>query len=217
MILNPKETTIAYRCPGCGQGVKSIVGVFSLTGDKMKLKCPCGASSLEIDKTKEDKFKITTPCMLCGSEHKFTIAASTFFEKELFAYPCTYSGIDTCFIGSEEKVSEALEKNENEVIELFKSIGIDDPASILKEAYEDDEDNEDVEDGDVLDTIVFVLRDLLDTDSIKCGCDKPDYDFSLCEGYVKAFCRSCQKSADIPARGKQDAENFLECYELILK
>ena len=44
MILNPKETTIAYRCPGCGQGVKSIVGVFSLTGDKMKGARGCSAA-----------------------------------------------------------------------------------------------------------------------------------------------------------------------------
>ncbi len=216
MVLDPKQTTIAYRCPACGQGVKSIVGVFGLTGSKMRLKCACGGSALEINRNKDEKYKISVPCMLCGNDHKFTLSASTFFEKELFQYPCTYSGINTCFIGNEERVGLALEDNEKEVIELFKSIGVEDPAQILANTY-DEEDKDEIEDTDVLDTIVFVLRDLLDTNSITCGCSEPDYDFLSCNGYIKVYCKSCRKSADIPAKGKQDAENFLECYELRLK
>lgn len=216
MIINPKQTTIAYRCPRCGQGVKSIVGIFSLTGDKMKLKCPCGASALDIERTREEKYRITVPCMLCGSDHKLTISPQTFFEKEKFSYPCTYSGVDCLFLGSEKSVEEALEKNENEVIELFKSIGVENPGEILSQTY-DEKERDEVEDVDVLDTIVFVLRDLMETDSIKCGCDTPDFDFLMCDGYVKVFCRSCQRSADIPARGRCDADKFLDCFELKLK
>ena len=44
MILDVKQTTAAYRCPHCGSGVMSAVGLFSLTGaaDMVKLKCDCG-------------------------------------------------------------------------------------------------------------------------------------------------------------------------------
>ena len=219
MIITPKETNIAYRCPKCGQGVKSVVGIFSLTGDKLKLKCPCGGSALDIDRTRDNKYMITAPCVMCGTDHKFTIAASSFFEKELFTYPCTYTGVDCCFIGLADKVSEALDNNEKEVIELYKRIGVEDPAEMLHGEYGDDDDDEkvDIEDTDVLDSIMFVLRDLLDTDSIKCNCNEPDYDFTLCDGYIKVFCRNCGASADIPARGRHDAESFLECYELKLK
>ena len=44
-----------------------------------------------------------------------------------------------------------------------------------------------------------------------------DFDYALCKGYVKVFCRNCGASADIPAMGKYDAEKFLECSELNLK
>ncbi len=216
MIIKPKQTSIAYRCPRCGQGIKSVVGIFSLTGDKMKLKCPCSESELVIDRTRENKYTITAPCIMCGNDHKFTLAADSFFEKELFRYPCTYTGVDTCFIGNAEKVESALEENEKEVIEIYKSIGVEDAAEMLHPKYEDEEEDE-IQDTDVLDTIVFVLRDLLDTDSIKCKCDTPEYDYTLCNGYVKVFCKNCSASADIPARGKGDADRFLECYELKLK
>jgi len=48
MVLNPKETTLAYRCPHCGAGVMSIVGLFTLTADMLKLKCDCGKSELTV-------------------------------------------------------------------------------------------------------------------------------------------------------------------------
>ena len=30
MILDPKKTTVAYRCPSCGAGVMSVVGISTL-------------------------------------------------------------------------------------------------------------------------------------------------------------------------------------------
>ena len=44
MIINPKETTVAYRCPACGAGVMSAVGIFALSAEMIKLKCTCGQS-----------------------------------------------------------------------------------------------------------------------------------------------------------------------------
>ena len=39
MILQPKDTTVAYRCPECGATVFSVVGALALSGDMIKLKC----------------------------------------------------------------------------------------------------------------------------------------------------------------------------------
>ena len=48
MVLESKQTTVAYRCPHCGAGVLSAVGMFSLAADMVKLKCSCGKSELEM-------------------------------------------------------------------------------------------------------------------------------------------------------------------------
>ena len=48
MILKSKETTVAYRCPVCGKNIISVVGIFMLSGDLIKLKCDCGVSELTI-------------------------------------------------------------------------------------------------------------------------------------------------------------------------
>ena len=58
MVLDKKETTVAYRCPQCGSWVASIVGVFSLTADMLRLKCPCGESELTIVNTNDKKIRL---------------------------------------------------------------------------------------------------------------------------------------------------------------
>ena len=68
MVLNQKETTVAYRCPECGASVMSMVGVFTLTADMIRLKCPCGGSELEIVYTRDKKVRLNVPCFLCPSD-----------------------------------------------------------------------------------------------------------------------------------------------------
>ena len=49
MVLNTKQTTVAYRCPHCGAGVMSAVSPFALRGNMVRLKCTCGQSVMEIE------------------------------------------------------------------------------------------------------------------------------------------------------------------------
>ena len=84
MVLQQKQTTVAYRCPECGAIVLSLVGIFALTADMIRLKCPCGQSELEILYTKDKKVRLTVPCFACPTSHSYLISSSLFFEKELF-------------------------------------------------------------------------------------------------------------------------------------
>ena len=123
MILSSRETCIAYRCPYCGTGVKSMVGVFSLSGAVKKLKCDCGSSELKITQLRDGKLRISAPCFFCMTEHSFVISSKLFFDKELFVYPCPYSAIDIIFIGTPEAVSVALDKSEQEIIKMLRDTG----------------------------------------------------------------------------------------------
>mgnify|MGYP003294672595 CR=1 FL=1 len=43
MILSPKETVIAYRCPDCGEATVGLVGRFALSANMVRLKCSCSS------------------------------------------------------------------------------------------------------------------------------------------------------------------------------
>ena len=93
MVLDAKQTTVAYRCPHCGAGVMSVVGLFSLSADMVKLKCTCGESEMSVVYSKDGKIRLTVPCILCPKPHVFTLNSSVFFKNELFVLPCPLSDI----------------------------------------------------------------------------------------------------------------------------
>ena len=57
MIVQEKETTVAYRCPECGCGVMSLVGAFRLRADRLTLKCDSGTSEMNIIRSKDGRVR----------------------------------------------------------------------------------------------------------------------------------------------------------------
>ncbi|MBQ7010988.1 MAG: hypothetical protein IJN63_04720 [Clostridia bacterium] len=220
MLLDPKKTTVAYRCPVCGCGVMAPVGVFSLTADRMKLNCVCKKSAMDISKTKDDKVRLSTPCLACGSEHSFTVSTQVFFSRDIFSVPCSVSGLDVCFFGQQEKVRAALDEQEQV---LRSMVGLDEES----EYDEETPDTDDIDDTDTLknmnhaeiyDIIKFILMELEEDGLITCGCKDGhgDYD-ALCLGdKVKVFCRSCGRFKNYPIASVREAEKFLQIDEIHL-
>ncbi len=207
MLLESRETCIAYLCPYCGSGVKSVVGVFALSGDMKKLKCDCQASELTITHTGDGKLRVTVPCLFCHKEHSFTISSKLFFEKELFAYPCPYTGINIVFLGSLEKVESALDENEKEILKLLKEAGIDDLLGLCADP-EDDTDHSYI-DPTLYDSVMYVIRDLMESGDISCCCDDGDYDVAVSDDHVKVFCKSCGAAKDIPTDSELSVQAFI--------
>ena len=213
MILNQKGTTVSYRCPACGTWVTSLVGVFSLTADMLRLKCPCGESEMTMVYAKDKKVRLTVPCFLCPQPHSFTVSSQIFFDKDLFALPCAYSGIDICFLGKEEMVSEATKESDKELMELLGESGYD-GFSTLREK----QDEEFFTDTQILDIINFVVRDLQDAGEISCKCagGAGNYVVEVTGDGVVVRCEDCGATAIIPVTSTLSAHAFLNCEHLDL-
>ena len=213
MVLNQKETTVAYRCPECGASVMSLVGIFTLTADMIRLKCPCGQSELEIVYTKDKKVRLNVPCFLCPSPHSYLISSQLFFERELFALPCSYSGMDVCFIGKKDKVQKAMKDAENELLEMLGDTSFE---TLSGQRHAGGEQS--LTDPQVLDIVMYVIRDLADEGKILCSCpDGGDYEAEILDDCIRIRCRQCGDSVDIPAGSLTAANDFLGCEELDLR
>lgn len=120
MILKPEQASIAYRCPVCGEFVHSIVGVFSLSGELIKLKCSCGQSELSL-KNSGDRVQLSVPCFVCEKEHLHTISRAALFSAKGFTFTCPFSEMETCFVGDEQSVREGIEKADKELDEILEA------------------------------------------------------------------------------------------------
>lgn len=212
MILSQKQTTIAYRCPHCGATVFSMVGVFALTADMLRLKCPCGESELSIVYTKDKKIRLNVPCFLCPSPHSLTVSSQLFFESEILAFPCAYSGVDICFVGKKEKIDEALAAAD---AELERQLG---GASLADLAKSRAGESGVFSDPQIMDIVMYVIHELQAEGEITCRCPEHTgtYQVEILEDCVRVACTKCGAKTDIPTDSIVSANAFLHCTHIEL-
>ena len=210
MVIDKTDATVAYRCPGCGMTVKSVVGIFSLTADAVTLKCPCGGSKMDIQYTKDRKVRLTVPCFLCPNPHSYTLSRSVFTGDGAVGLTCPYSGVEICFIGDGDDVSRRIEESDRELAEL---LGDADPADLGKL----NEGERTLTDPQVLEIVTYVVHELRDEGKLFCGCeDGGDYEVEIGDDSVTVRCKKCGRSATVPATSVTDAHAFLNADSLTL-
>ncbi|MBR2988074.1 MAG: hypothetical protein IKC63_08650 [Clostridia bacterium] len=220
MKLSPKETTLAYRCPHCGATVFSLVGIFALSGDMLKLRCSCGKSEAVLTYTSDRKLRLQIPCIACPKPHYYTLGQNTFFSREegVFRLPCPYTGIDVCFIGKQEAVSDAVEVSNEALLKLLKESGMEDISRMRGEEEDDDLRSE----NPILDDVIqYTLCALKDEEAITCRCTEKGevgaYAYRIHHGRVTVECETCGAMAVLPMAGVNSAEDFLGLTKLDLE
>ena len=218
MVIDSKHTTVAYRCPDCGSGVISLVGLFSLSADMIKLKCTCKESDMQIVYRKsDDQMRLSIPCIFCRKPHTYNVSSNMFFSKDIFLLPCPYSDINIGFVGDENMVKAELASTELELLDMLEENGISDFKSLHG-------DEEDLPDSQVLDIVSYVVGDLDAEGKIYCKCypdgrepledgqlDREDseYEVSLSEEGIEVCCAKCGAKKVIPTDSMLTAHAFL--------
>ena len=223
MILKSKETTIAYRCPACGKFIFGMVGIFTLSGDLIKLKCDCGGSELTVAYTNDEKLRITVPCLFCPNPHNYVLSKDAFFDREILALNCTYSGLDVSFIGKTDNVTEAVRQSDEHLCNLLEEAGFDGIESFVRGAGKiGGEDNVDedyrLDYAQIEDVVRFMLAELKDEGAIRCDCeDGADPDFEFKGDSVVIFCKKCHCEKRVPMSSTLAANAFLHIDTLDLE
>lgn len=213
MVLESKQTTVAYRCPHCGAGVMSAVGLFSLSADMMKLKCDCGESEMTVVYSNDGKVRLTVPCIFCPSPHNFVVSSSVFFGKDLFVLPCPYSDINICMIGDVNKVKAELARTELELLDMLEKSGVENFDALHG-------NNDTLTDPQIFDIIMFVINDLDAEGKIYCRCanhGEGEYEAEVLENGIKVSCKKCGASRIIPTDTLLTANAFLNADSLYLE
>lgn len=209
MIIEQKQTHIAYHCPHCGMAVLGYVGEFALAADMIKLKCDCGKSELSVTYTNDKKIRLAVPCLFCENPHHFVVSQKVFFERELFLLGCPYTGVDMCFIGKPEPLQKALNDSAKALNELFEQNGITLPAARGEAEVDENEERDVFPDEQIYDIIHFLVRDLEADGAISCPCGKGPYETEIMAGGIRVFCADCGAEYFFPTVSVTQAQEFL--------
>ena len=212
MILENKQSTVAYLCPSCGCSVTSVVDAFKLSADMVKLKCTCGNSEMTIIKTNDGKVKISAPCVFCPNPHSFTVSKSILLNKDLFALPCPYSGVSVAAIGNMDHVKAELAHSELQIIDFLEKSGVTDIDTLSE--------NEVFSDPQVMEIITYVIKELDDEGKIQCKCTddtERTFDIEMTDEGLLISCPVCGASKLILTSSVIEAYDFIHADKLILE
>ena len=219
MIVEQKQTHIAYHCPHCGTAVLGYVGEFALSADMLKLKCDCGQSELTVTYTNDKKIRLSVPCLFCESAHNYVVTQNVFFERETFILSCPYTKVDLCFIGKPESLQKELDRSAKELNALFAENNMRLPAWDDEDGEEDDGDSDGdfLADPQIYDIVRFVVSDLTDEGLITCPCGEGGYEVEIVHGGVRVYCLSCGAEKTFPINSVSAAQDFLSSDAIALE
>ena len=213
MILDPKKTTVAYRCPSCGAGVMSVVGLFDLGADMMRLKCDCGQSAMTVVYSKDGRVRMNVPCFLCPNPHSFTVSSSVFFKDDLFLLPCPYSDISIAMTGNTNKVKAELARSELELLELIEKSGAENLDRLR-------EQNDFYANPEIVEIVTYMLRELDEEGKISCSCPdgvEGDYVIDFLDNEINIECKNCHCKKSLRADSLMAAHDLLNLDNLTLE
>lgn len=200
------DSVIASRCPECGAIIaERTVNLTQTPGSENIIKCKiCGKSSMTIRFCPDGNIRLSVPCLLCAHQHPYTLKSFSFLEKKLFILPCSYSGLDICFIGSEKNVDEALKLSAKQLKQLFE-----------------ERDNEEVSknflNADIMQEVMYAIEELAITNRIACDCGEPNLAIVVDYDKVCVSCKDCGCKKILYAAEKDDVNAALEIKKLRLE
>ena len=160
--------------------------------------CDCGKNELtaESDGT---TFRITTPCGICGEEHRAEVKADQLLHGEGVGLACPETKQLCCYIGDIYRVQGAL--RDLELIVQKRKDGEEEPFVDSVIMYE----------------VLSELKDIAAREGISCTCGGKDFAMSVHGSAVDLECRSCGGRLRVPAATDEDLDNLCCRYTLKIK
>lgn len=200
-MLIDTYVTIAYKCSSCGSFAFFNISLFNLLhARERRFSCRCGKSGVCISKEGLKDFKVKTPCIGCGNEHKFILERKDVIHKDLNVFLCPATGMQQCFVGKDEQVRKKIDSIEEELDELIDMFGYDNYFKNTQVMFDS----------------LNKVHDIAEQGNLYCECGSSDIELILLSDRIQLRCTKCSGSKVIRAASNEDLKDILTKQHLLL-
>ena len=193
-----KKRAFGYICPKCGKSVYAERTEFALNAAAVAVVCDCGKSELTAE-TDGRTFRITTPCGVCGEEHRAEVSVDAIMNGEGVGLACTQTRQLCCYIGDVYRVESSLKELETTV-----------------QKHKDGED-ETFADSVIMYEILSELKDIAERGGLSCSCGAKNCAIEVRGTAVDLVCQECGSMLRVPAATDEDLDRLCCQYTLTIK
>jgi hypothetical protein len=200
-MLIDMHVTIAYKCFSCGTFEFTNINLFELfLHNTYVSRCRCNGAKLEITGISRNKYKISVPCIGCGSEHFWILDREQFFNNDILINTCPVTGIKHCFMGRDADVRNYIDNFEKELDVIIDDLG-----------YENYFNNTQV----MIDTL-NKIHDIAEQGNLHCECGCEDIKVSMLRKGIYLKCAQCSGNKFIPASSNNDLKKTMKKVSIVL-
>lgn len=200
-MLIDTDVIIAYKCFSCGTFDFTNINLFKLSPHSSYIsKCRCGRAKLEILQIFKNEYRLTVPCIGCGSEHSHIIAREELINNSIIIYSCPITGIKQCFLGRDNLVREYIDSFEKELDVMIDGLGYD---------------NYFVNTQVMIDTL-NKIHDIAEQGNLHCECGCEDIIVTMQRRGIYLKCSQCLGCKFIPAASNYDLKKTLQKVDIVL-
>lgn len=193
-----QKRAFGYICPACGKSVYAERTEFALNAAAVAVVCDCGKSELTAESDGRT-FRITTPCGVCGEEHRAEVSAEQILRGEGVGLACPAKKQLCCYIGDVYRVEASLRELETTV-----------------QKGKDGEDEAFV-DSVIMYEVLSELRDIAARGGISCTCGARGCAMEVHGTSVDLVCSECGGRLRIGAATDEDLDRLCCHYTLTIK
>ena len=193
-----KMRAFGYICPECGKRVYGERTEFALQAAAVALVCNCGRSELKAEPD-GSTFRVTTPCGVCGGEHRAEVPAASVMEGQGVGLACPETRQLCCYIGEPRRVAAALDDLEETVQKRKEG---------QSETFVDDV---------IMYEVLSELRDIAARGGISCTCGHRGCAMEVHGAAVDLVCPACGGRLRVSAATDEDLDRLCCQYTLTIK
>ena len=193
-----QKRAFGYICPSCGKSVYAERTEFALNAAAVAVVCDCGKSELTAEGDGIN-FRITTPCGVCGEEHRAEVSAEKVLHGEGVGLACPKTKQLCCYIGDVYRVEKALQSLET-TVQKSKDTG-----------------DETFVDSVIMFEVLSELKDIAERGGLSCSCGAKNCSMEVHGTSVDLVCGECGGRLRIPAATDEDLDRLCCHYTLTIK
>ena len=188
-MLIKYRTTLAWRCPICGELSPDKINIFDFSGNnRLDLKCDCDFVKVSIER-KKHKYCLEYTCIFCESRHSVTYSAAEFWNGKIKEIKCLDMEAELGYLGSEAKIENFLE-TEAELNHILSELEVEDYFS----------------QPEIMLSILDELQVIAQNSKLICQCGNLDIDIEILPQELRLICENCQGTTTINTETQEDLQ-----------
>ncbi len=200
-MLIDNNTTVALRCPRCGDIDYEGLSIFDFSGKKKhEIICSCGFTKAVVGTRDLEKFWLKINCLVCAKQHVLYYSKWELWSEKITLVNCPDSELTWGYLGCQQGIEELVEERGECFSLMLDQMDFDDYFS----------------NPEIMLATLDIIHDIAEEGKLFCQCGNYEIDITMYADKLELICRECHGLVMINASTESNINSLRKIDYLLL-